>query len=334
MTSTAPREPVKLADLIEGQTAAHLAVAADDLGWWQQQLYRDEDITPTTGLQRTLARALEGVGWLEPTAAGYRLTGAGYEVAYNRGFVRVATRGWTPTLRQVGARAATDDMIPAATDADAVARGCTDIARRHPETLQAIAARIAQDAHPGSTVDMGCADGGRLQLIGEFGLTEQLVGIDIEAGVIETAQQRLDAQGFSDRVRLRVGSVQPVEGEGVPGWLDEGVRHDVTTATTFNLMHQLATHSGGIDKVLGAWLEWFPNLRRFVVGDVVHSEGAGWHERPWFAPTFEIYHELTGVHTWRHEDYLAAFDSLGFKVVECFDKDHDIMITWIAERIG
>ncbi|GAB2981100.1 hypothetical protein LWP59_10740 [Amycolatopsis acidiphila] len=330
MTSTVPRQPVKLGDLIEGQTAAHLAVAADDLGWWQQQLYRGEDIVPTTGLQRALSKALERLGWLEPGTEGYRLTGEGYEIAYNRGFVRVATRGWTPTFQQVGVAATTGDMIPARTDPHAVARGCTDIARRHPETLQAIAVRIAGDVHPGSTVDLGCADGGRLQIIGEFGLSEKLVGIDIEAGVIEAAQQRLAGLGFADRVRLRVGSVQP--GEGLPAWLDDGIRRDVTTATSFNLMHQLATESGGIDKVLGAWQEWFPSLRRLVIGDVVLSDGARWHDQPWFAPTFEIYHELTGVRVWRHEEYLDAFASLGYKVVQCFDKDHEIMVTWIAER--
>jgi hypothetical protein len=97
-------------------------------------------------------------------------------------------------------------------------------------------------------------------------------------------------------------------------------------------MHQLATDGGGIDRVLGAWLEWFPNLRRFVIGDVVRSAGLGWHEQPWFAPTFETYHELTGVRVWQEEEYAAAFASLGFTVVERFDKDHEIMVTWMAER--
>lgn len=32
MTSIEPRERIKLADLLEGQTAAHLVVAADELG--------------------------------------------------------------------------------------------------------------------------------------------------------------------------------------------------------------------------------------------------------------------------------------------------------------
>ena len=168
---------------------------------------------------------------------------------------------------------------------------------------------------------------GRLDLTG---LTEQLIGMDIEAGVIEAAQARLAALGFADRVRLRAGSVQP--GDEPPEWLDEGIRRDVTTATSSNLMHQLATEDRGIDKVLGAWLEWFPNLRRFVISDVVRSEGLRWHDQPWFAATFEVYHELTGVRVWRHEEYVDAITSLGFRVVECFDKDHAIMVTWVAER--
>ncbi|WP_328394170.1 class I SAM-dependent methyltransferase [Nocardia sp. NBC_00416] len=330
MTSIAASERLTLSALLEGQTAAHLVVAADDLGWWQQLMRREEKIVPTTGLQRALARALHRFGWLAPDGDGYRLTEDGHEIAFNRGFVRVTTRGWEPTFRQIGSAAATADIVPAQTDPDAVARGCTDIALRHPETLQAIAARVAQDTEPGSTVDLGCADGGRLQIIGEFGHTEQLIGVDIEAGVIDTARERLAGLGFADRVRLRAGSVQP--GDELPAWLDEGIRSDVTTAMSFNLMHQLASDGGGIDAVLGAWLDWFPNVRRFVIGDVVRSAGVQWHEQPWFAPTFEIYHELTGVRVWRDDEYADAFASLGFRVAEHLDKDHEAMMVWIAER--
>lgn len=330
MTSIDSRERLKIADLVEGQTAAYLVVAADDLGWWQRLLSTGGTVVPGTGLQHALARALARIGWLAPDGAGYGLTDAGRDIAFNRGFVRVATRGWEPTFRQVGSFATSADTIPAQTDPEAVARGCTDIARRHPETLQTIATRIASDADPGATVDLGCADGGRLQIIGETGLHERLVGVDIEAGVIENARARLAGIGLADRVRLRAGSVQP--GTGLPEWLDEDVRQDVTTAMSYNLMHQLASDGGGIDKVLAAWQEWFPNLRRFVIGDVVLSTGAGWHEQPWFAPTFEIYHELTGVRVWREEEYVEAFASLGFHVAARFDKDHEIMVTWIAER--
>lgn len=319
-----------LPDLLEGQTAAHLVVAADDLGWWQRLLYGAEEIVPGTGLQRSLANALHRIGWLEPTDGGYRLTEAGSEVAYNRGFVRVVTRGWEPTLRRLGEAAKGADKIPAATDPAAVARGCTDIARRRPETIAAIAARIAADPAPGTTLDLGCADAGRLQAIGEAAPKERLAGVDIEAGVIAAAQERLAASDLAGRSRLLAGSVQP--GDGPPDWLDDDLRDNVTTAMTFFLLHQLATDGGGVAAVLGAWMEWFPNLRRLVVGDVMLSAGDRWHEQPWFAPTFELYHELTGVRTWRDEEYLAAYAEHGWRVAARYDTDHPIFVTSVLER--
>jgi hypothetical protein len=327
-----PGGPLGLSDLLEGQTASHIVLAADDLGWWRRLLGPDREIAPENGLQKTLAHALHRIGWLEPDSSGtrYHLTEPGREVAFNRGFVRVTTLGWDPTFRAMGAEAAHADLIPARTEPGEVACGCTQIAHRHPETIKAIAARIAADDSPGTTVDLGCADGGRMQVIGELAPRERLVGVDIEAGVIEAARARLAGTELADRFVLRAGSVQP---DGTrPGWLDGGVGDSATTAMTFFLLHQLATTSGGIDRVITEWTEWFPNLRRLVIGDVVRAEGHHWHEQPWFAPTFEFYHRVTGVKTWSREEYTEAFAATGWRVVEDHDADHEVFETWILER--
>ena len=321
---------IELADLLDAQTAAQLVVAADDLGWWQRLLYAGKEIVPGTGLQRAMAHALHRIGWLEPFGGGYRLTAAGEHIAFNRGFVRVVTRGWEPTFRALAGAAVSADAMPALTDPAAVARGCTDIARRHPETIAAIGNRIAADPAPGTTIDLGCADAGRLQAIGDFAPKEQLVGVDIAADVIVAATDRLAGTDLAERVRLRAGSVQP--GDQPPPWLDEAIRDDVTTAMSFFLLHQLASDGGGIAAVLAAWMDWFPNLRRLVVGDVIASEGWGWHEQPFFAPTFEIYHEFTGVRMWRDDEYANAFADLGWRVVERRDRDHPIVVTSVLER--
>ncbi|MDT0310145.1 hypothetical protein RM780_24780 [Streptomyces sp. DSM 44917] len=334
--SSTPNSPLRLGDLLEGQTASHIVIAADDLGWWDQLLGGARAIVPATGLQRSLAQALSRIGWLEPAAEGapgYRLTAEGREIAFNRGFVRVTTLGWEPTFRALGAEAAGADRISARTAPGEVAAGCTEIAHRHPETIKAIAARIAVDEAPGTTIDLGCADGGRMQVIGELAPRESLVGVDIEAGVIEAARRRLAGTALAERFRLRSGSVLPGgPGAGLPEWLDDGVRRDVTTAMTFFLLHQLATERGGIDRVLAGWGEWFPNLRRLVIGDVVRASGRHWHEQPWFAPTFEFYHEVTGVKTWSVEEYAAAFAATGWRVAEHHDADHAVFETWILER--
>jgi hypothetical protein len=323
------RRPLELADLLEGQTAAHLVVAADDLGWWVS-LLGGVPVRPGTHLQRTLAGGLHRIGWLEPDGAGYRLTAAGRDVAYNRGFVRVVTRGWEPTFRGLGAAAIGRGAMQATTDPAAVARGCTDIARRHPETIAAIAARIDADPAPGTTIDLGCADAGRLEAVAELAAKEGLVGVDIAGDVVDAARSRLHARGHGSRCRLRTGSVQP--GPRPPDWLDPEIAEDVTTAMSFFLLHQLASEGGGIAAVLRAWSGWFPNLRRLVIGDVMRSTGFGWHEQPWFAPSFEIYHELTGVRIWRDEDYRAAYADLGWRVVERNDTDHPIVVTAVLER--
>ncbi|MET9384213.1 hypothetical protein ABZY09_24805 [Streptomyces sp. NPDC002928] len=329
--TAAANPPLLLSDLLEGQTACHIVIAADELGWWKDLINGAREVVPATRLQRLLAQALHRIGWFEPASKhGYRMTEAGREVAFNRGFVRVTTLGWEPTFRALSTESAAADIIPAATAPDEVARGCTDIAHRHPETIKAIAARIAADEQPGTTIDLGCADGGRMQVIGELAPREDLVGVDIEVGVIEAARARLAGTDLADRFRLRAGSVQP--GSGRPGWLDADIREDVTTAMTFFLLHQLATDSGGIDKVLTAWQDWFPNLRRLVVGDVVRAAGEHWHEQPWFAPTFEFYHAVTGIKTWSQKEYNTAFADTGWHVVEHHDADHAVFETWILER--
>lgn len=330
--TSSPRPSFGLGDLLEGQTAAHMVVAADELGWWNDLLTPGGTIRPLGGVARTVADALARLGWITPHSRGsFALTDAGQDIAVNRGFVRVATRGWEPTMRAAGPAAlAGDDHIPAATEPHNVARGCTDIARRHPETIAAIATRLADDPQPGTTIDLGCADAGRLQVIGELAPDERLVGVDIEADVVAQASERLSTAGFDERVRLRHGSVQPRR--QAPPWLDRELREDVTTAMSFFLLHQLASDGGGIAAVLRDWTHWFPNLRRFVIGDAVFSEGAGWHEKPWFAPTYETYHALTGVRLWWDDEYRKAFSSLGFSEVERHDADHDVLVTTVLER--
>jgi SAM-dependent methyltransferase len=321
---------LQISHLLEGQTAAYLVVTADNLGWWEQLLGQPGELVPRTGLERALARALYRIGWLKPCNSGYSLTDEGRDIGFNRGFVRMITCGWEPTFRSLMAEAATADALPARTDAAAVARGCTDIARRHPETFVAIISPIATDPAPGKTLDLGCGDGGRLGALAQIAPKEQLAGVDIASDVITAAAARLERDGLGDRIDLRVGSVQP--GPDAPSWLDSSLQRDVTTAMSFFLMHQLASDGDGITAVIRAWMDWFPNLRRLIITDVMRSDCIGWHEQPWFAPSFEFYHEITGVRVWRDEEYLSAFDELGWTVVKRYDNYDPAVVANVLER--
>lgn len=323
---------MNIGHLLEGQTAAQLVVAADDLGWWQRLLGDGAVVVPATGLQRSLASALCRFGWLERAGqgqsadSGYRLSAAGREIAFNRGYVRVITRGWEPTFRGLSAAAVGSGPMPAATNPAEVARGCTDIARRTPGTIEAIAKRIADDPVPGTTIDLGCGDAARLLVIGDLASEERFIGVDIADSVIEAARQRVPA----DRFRLLAGSVLPEPGR--PPSLSADDRGDVTTAMCFFLLHQLASDGGGIAAVLAGWDDWFPGLRRLVIGDVIRSAPGAWNGQPWFGPTFEIFHELTGVRMWDDADYTAAFAERGWRLVARYDTDHPIVVTSVLER--
>ncbi|MQY31447.1 class I SAM-dependent methyltransferase [Nocardia aurantia] len=313
-------------DVIEGQTAGHLIVAADDWGWWTA-LLSGESIVPTTGIQQTVADGLIRAGFLARRGHRYQLTHTGHDVGKNRGFVRVAVRGWEPTFRQVS-DSAHREHISAATDPGAVALGCSDIARRKPEFFAGIGHAIATGT-PGCTIDLGCADAGRVTALAGLAPRERFLGVDIEAGVIADATTELAAKGLSDRITLLAGSVQP-EAEP-PAWLDRVDRDAVTTAMSFFLLHQLASDGGGITPVLRGWMDWFPNLRRLVIGDGYLVEATSWTQQPWFSPTYEIYHSLTGVRLWTRQQYESAFADLGWSIARRME-DHTMLVTTILER--
>ncbi|MBB5917114.1 hypothetical protein BJY24_006026 [Nocardia transvalensis] len=313
-------------DVIEGQTAGQLIVAADDWGWWTSLLAGDT-IEPAIGIQQTVADGLVRAGFLHRRGHRYQLTHTGHDVGKNRGFVRVAVRGWEPTFRQLSGsphRA----YIPAATEPGEVARGCTDIARRRPEIFETIGRVLAED-DPGCTIDLGCADAGRVKALAGLAPRERFVGVDIEAGVVAAATAELAPLGIADRVTLLAGSVQPEPQP--PAWLDAVDRDSVTTAMSFFLLHQLASDGAGIAAVLRGWMDWFPNVRRLVVGDGYLLEAPHWTQQPWFSPTYEIYHAITGVRLWTQQEYESAFAGLGWSVTRRME-DHTMLVTTILER--
>ncbi|MFE3189687.1 hypothetical protein ACFXHA_11810 [Nocardia sp. NPDC059240] len=313
-------------DVIEGQTAGQLIVAADDWGWWVTLLGGDA-IVPTTGIQHTVAEGLERAGFLIRRGHRYQLTHTGHDVGKNRGFVRVAVRGWEPTFRQLS-DSPHREYIPAATEPGEVARGCTDIARRRPEIFDAIGRAIATGT-PGTTIDLGCADAGRVLALSGIAGAERFLGVDIEDGVIADASDVVAARGLADRITLLAGSVQP--GAEPPAWLAAVDRTAVTTAMSFFLLHQLASDGDGIAAVLRGWMDWFPNLRRLVIGDGYLLEAPSWTQQPWFSPTYEIYHAVTGVRLWTRHEYEQAFAELGWTVRRRLE-DHTMLVTSILER--
>ncbi|MBY8860507.1 hypothetical protein K7711_28835 [Nocardia sp. CA2R105] len=314
-------------DVIEGQTAGQLIVAADDWGWWVT-LLGGNTIAPTTGIQQAVAVGLVRAGFLTRRNHRYHLTHTGHDVGKNRGFVRCAVRGWEPTFRRLS-DAALDEFIPAATEPGEVARACTDIARRRPEIFAGIGAAIAADETPGCTIDLGCADAGRVQALAAIAPRERFLGVDIEAEVIDEATTVLAGLDLTDRVTLLAGSVQPEAKP--PAWLAHVDRDSVTTAMSFFLLHQLASDGEGIAAVLRGWMEWFPNLRRLVIGDGYLLEAEQWTQQPWFSPTYEIYHTITGVRLWTQQEYEAAFAELGWSVTRRME-DHTMLVTTVLER--
>jgi hypothetical protein len=100
-------------EMVEGQTAAHLVLAADDYSWWSDML-AGRTVRPDSGIETIVADGLVRCGLLAPLPQDgvlLTLTDAGREVARARGFLRVVARGWEPTFRQL-ADCRNDAFIP------------------------------------------------------------------------------------------------------------------------------------------------------------------------------------------------------------------------------
>lgn len=323
---------ISVREVVDGQTAAHLVVAADDFGWWADML-SGRRIRPSSGIEQVVAEGLWQCGLITPAAgdsaagAEWALTSAGEKMARSRGFVRVVARGWEPTFRQLGT-ARHDAFIPARTDPMQVASAAAAIVERRPDILLRVAHAIASGT-PGLTVDMGCADGKRIVGLAELAPREHFLGVDIAEGVIAAATADVARLGLSDRITFAAGSVQP--GDSSTQWLDTVDRGAVTTAMSYLLVHQLATECGAIEDLLKAWAEWFPNLGRLVIGDALRLTAPTWSAEPWFSPSYRTYHAITGVRVWSESEYLAAFDSQGWDVIERLE-DHTLLVTYILER--
>lgn len=320
-------DPITIRDVIEGQTAGHLIVAADDYGWWTD-LLAGHPVHPTSGtLEAVVADALIRAGMFSETPRGIALTDTGREAAESRGFVRMVVRGWEPTFRRLGEHR-TEAYIPAATEADEVARGCTDVAYRRPEILGAIGKAI-DSGTTGATIDLGCANAGRIIALSQLAPDETFVGVDIEAEVIDDATRNVEQQNLAERITLRAGSVHP--GSELPTWLQTIERDSVTTAMSFFLLHQLASDGDGLTWVLQQWMRWFPRLERLVIGDGLKLTAPRWEQQPWFSPSYEVYHQATGVRLWTAEEYDAAFTELGWRIADRHT-DHTIAVTTVLER--
>lgn len=318
---------ITLRGMVDGQTAAHLVLAADDYEWWTQ-LLAGHPVRPVSGVEGVVADGLIRCSLLAPTAdgRGIDLTDAGRDVALARGFLRVVARGWEPTFRRLTACRA-DEMIPADADADQVAHAAAEIVERRPDILLRVGEAIDAGT-PGTTVDLGCADASRIIGLADVAPRERFLGIDIEQDIVTAAAAKARRGGVDDRVSVLAGSVHP--GDRSPTWLGAVDRSAVTTAMSFLLVHQMASDTGSIETVLQRWQEWFPNLARLVVGDGMRMPGSSWHEQPWFSPSYETYHSITGVRVWSEPEHTAAFASLGWTVVDRLE-DH-MLVTFVLER--
>lgn len=168
-----------------------------------------------------------------------------------------------------------------------------------------------------------------MQALAGIATQERFLGVDIEAEVIEAATADIAELGLSERITLLAGSVQP--GPQAAAWLAQVDRDSVTTAMSFFLLHQLASDGEGIVAVLRGWMDWFPNVRRLVIGDGYLLEAERWTQQPWFSPTYEIYHTIPGVRLWTQQEYDDAFAELGWTVTRRME-DHTMLVTTILER--
>lgn len=165
---------------------------------------------------------------------------------------------------------------------------------------------ILGDLAAGTVADLGCGSGQRLLRIARRDPRIRGIGVDIALDSVDLARASVIDAGLSDRIRIVHGDVLDLPG-------DESFA-EVDVVTCVFMGHDFWPLERCV-RGLASLRRAFPRARRLLLCDVVRTPGVPGPGTTIFTLGFELVHALMGVYLPSREEWLAAFDAAGWRLV-------------------
>jgi SAM-dependent methyltransferase len=251
-------------------------------------------------------RAATLLGYLELDGDTVALTGAGRDLAHNRGFFTWGVGGYSTVLRNMADLARGDKVFgrEVTRDGDRIAAGSGITGRA---MMLPVEAEVLAGLEFSSVADLGCGDGTRLIRLCGADDARRGLGIDVDRGACELAVKQLAEAGLAGRAEIVCEDViEHIGRHAFPG---------VELVTSFLMMHDLFEAMGDPGKVMRLLREVFPDARRFLIGDTVSQE---WDRPmdalPIFSLEFELVHAFMDTPIMSRGDYEEAFKAADLRI--------------------
>lgn len=163
--------------------------------------------------------------------------------------------------------------------------------------------RIVLKDKPKRIADLGCGSAARLiDLVQASEDPLHGIGIDIDAGAVQLARERVASAALSDRILVvhsDIRDLDPLANSGVDTLLSVFMGHDLWPRDT------VVGHMIDLRKA-------FPDLRRFILCDTCRSRARGPAPRI-FERGFELVHAVQGQYVPTYDEWLPVFTEAGWR---------------------
>lgn len=165
---------------------------------------------------------------------------------------------------------------------------------------------VLNEQHFTVACDLGCGSAERLLKIAKKHPGIRGIGLDIDAGVVTLARDRIREESLEDRVVAVAGNVTDLSPR--PEF------DDVDLLFCFFIGHDLWPRAR-CQQVLQRLLNIFPKAQRFLLCDTYRSDAAPSPHIPTFTLGFELTHAVMGQYIPSEAEWLALFEDTGWRCV-------------------
>ncbi|MGW0532199.1 aminotransferase class I/II-fold pyridoxal phosphate-dependent enzyme [Streptomyces sp. NPDC003032] len=306
-------EPQEPAALFNGYVGANVVLALTELGVWDALADGPrtlDDLLARTGTDEAkfsaLLRVAALLGHLELGPDTVELTPAGRELVRHCGYFTWGVGGYGEVMSRLAGLADGSVTFGREVNRDGrhVAVGSGQVGRW---MMLPVEEKVTAALDYASVADLGCGDASRLIRLCGTDTARRGVGIEVNAAACESARQRIDEEGLSDRLDVVLADVlDHVDQRTFPG---------IDLVTSFLMMHDLFELTGDPGGVMRMLRDVFPDARHFMIADTVAQDwSAQSGPLPVFSAEFELVHTFMETPILGLDTYEKAFAEAGLRV--------------------